>query len=165
MHIYHVRLLVYFWFTTMLIFATWCNWWDFYWCWIKFCLSLSLSLNLSLSHYSNISLNSLTSVTFNQVNVRIPFIHMDPGIEIEVSFRTLTLWMCLHNVSTKQSTWQQIPSRCFIFNSINNVVASKTTVVAPPLKTQTFRVGCFLIIMLMCDYCLTKDVLGRHGFR
>ena len=42
MHIYHIRLLVYFWFTTMLIFATWCNWRDFYWCWIKFCLSLSL---------------------------------------------------------------------------------------------------------------------------
>ena len=39
--------LVYFWFTTMLIFATWCNWRDFYWCWIKFCLSLSLSLSLS----------------------------------------------------------------------------------------------------------------------
>ena len=26
------------------ILATWCNWLDFYWCWIKFCLSLSLSL-------------------------------------------------------------------------------------------------------------------------
>ena len=25
------------------ILATWCNWLDFYWCWIKFCLSLSLS--------------------------------------------------------------------------------------------------------------------------
>ena len=24
------------------ILATWCNWLDFYWCWIKFCLSLSL---------------------------------------------------------------------------------------------------------------------------
>ena len=22
---------------------TWCNWLDFYWCWIKFCLSLSVS--------------------------------------------------------------------------------------------------------------------------
>ena len=31
----------------MLIFATWCNWRDFYWCWIKFCLSLSLSLILT----------------------------------------------------------------------------------------------------------------------
>ena len=30
------------------ILATWCNWLDFYWCWIKFCLSLSLSLSLSL---------------------------------------------------------------------------------------------------------------------
>ena len=29
------------------ILATWCNWLDFYWCWIKFCLSLSLSLSLS----------------------------------------------------------------------------------------------------------------------
>ena len=28
------------------ILATWCNWLDFYWCWIKFCLSLSLSLNV-----------------------------------------------------------------------------------------------------------------------
>ena len=26
------------------ILATWCNWFDFYWCWIKSCLSLSLSL-------------------------------------------------------------------------------------------------------------------------
>ena len=50
MHIYHIRLLVYFWFTTMLIFATWCNWRDFYWCWIKFCLSLSLSLNYIIQH-------------------------------------------------------------------------------------------------------------------
>ena len=28
------------------ILATWCNWLDFYWCWIKLCLSLSLSLRL-----------------------------------------------------------------------------------------------------------------------
>ena len=28
------------------ILATWCNWLDFYWCWIKFCLSLSLSLTM-----------------------------------------------------------------------------------------------------------------------
>ena len=27
------------------ILATWCNWLDFYWCWIKSCLSLSLSLS------------------------------------------------------------------------------------------------------------------------
>ena len=26
-----------------IILATWCNWLDFYWCWIKFCLSLSLN--------------------------------------------------------------------------------------------------------------------------
>ena len=26
------------------IFATWCNWLDFYWCWIKLCLSLSLRM-------------------------------------------------------------------------------------------------------------------------
>ena len=26
------------------ILATWCNWLDFYWCWIKFCLSLSLNI-------------------------------------------------------------------------------------------------------------------------
>ena len=29
------------------ILATWCNWLDFYWCWIKFCLSLSLSLYIN----------------------------------------------------------------------------------------------------------------------
>ena len=53
MHIYQFRLLVYFWFTTMLIFATWCNWRDFYWCWIKFCLSLGLSLyTIELLPYS-----------------------------------------------------------------------------------------------------------------
>ena len=32
----------------VIFFATWCNWLDFYWCWIKFCLSLSLSLSLRL---------------------------------------------------------------------------------------------------------------------
>ena len=30
----------------LVILATWCNWLDFYWCWIKFCLSLSLSLKV-----------------------------------------------------------------------------------------------------------------------
>ena len=33
------------------ILATWCNWLDFYWCWIKFCLSLSLSL---INYYSTL---------------------------------------------------------------------------------------------------------------
>ena len=51
MHIYQIRLLVYVWFTNMLIFATWCNWRDFYWCWIKFCLSLSLSFTFVLQLY------------------------------------------------------------------------------------------------------------------
>ena len=37
------------------ILATWCNWLDFYWCWIKFCLSLSLSLSLSLKRTEPIS--------------------------------------------------------------------------------------------------------------
>ena len=62
MHIYHIRRLVYFWFTTMLIFATWCNWRDFYWCWIKFCLSLSLSVvpsfRVRLSDYPFIYINT-----------------------------------------------------------------------------------------------------------
>ena len=41
------------------ILATWCNWLDFYWCWIKFCLSLSLSLDthrptqVTLSHHTH----------------------------------------------------------------------------------------------------------------
>ena len=46
MHIHHIRRLVYLLFFYHVIFATWCNWLDFYWCWIKFCLSLSLNPQL-----------------------------------------------------------------------------------------------------------------------
>ena len=44
MHIYHIRPLVYFGFTTMLMFCNPSNWCDFYCCWIKVYLSLSRSL-------------------------------------------------------------------------------------------------------------------------
>ena len=50
MHIHHIRRLVYLLFFYHVILATWCNWLDFYWCWIKFCLSLSLSLNKKWPH-------------------------------------------------------------------------------------------------------------------
>ena len=35
MHIHYIRRLVYLLFSTILFFATWCNWLAFYWCWIN----------------------------------------------------------------------------------------------------------------------------------
>ena len=49
------------------ILATWCNWLDFYWCWIKFCLSLSLSLT-QLKQTCHKSSSNLTNIDIGLVS-------------------------------------------------------------------------------------------------
>ena len=74
------------------ILATWCNWLDFYWCWIKFCLSLSLSLSLSLCH--NLSLIAYT-FRENREFVFIIIVQFMMSANIQIRFGLQIILICL----------------------------------------------------------------------